>query len=145
MRRLGAVKVETQRVPVSLSLAWRAPCSANLFEAVNGTRDLPRTRRSWRANRGEDRVDENHRDRRRHVPGLFGSAPFDDEGVPTRRTPVIENGVLKNYLLNTYTARKLGMRTTGSASRGSPATPASGTAISFSSQGEIAHPEILRA
>jgi PmbA protein len=52
------------------------------------------------------------------IPGLFGTQPFDDEGVPTRRTPVIEKGVLKSYLLNTYTARKLGMKTTGSASRG---------------------------
>ena len=42
------------------------------------------------------------------IPGLFGTSPFDDEGVPTRRTVVIENGVLKSYLLNTYTARKLG-------------------------------------
>jgi PmbA protein len=52
------------------------------------------------------------------IPGLFGSSPFDDEGVRTRRTVVIENGVLKNYLLNTYTARKLGLKTTGNASRG---------------------------
>jgi len=52
------------------------------------------------------------------LPGLFGSQPFDDEGVPSRRTSVIEKGVLNNYLLNTYTARKLGMKTTGNASRG---------------------------
>ena len=52
------------------------------------------------------------------IPGLFGTQPFDDEGVPSRRTPVIEKGVLKNYMLNTYTARKLGMKTTGNASRG---------------------------
>ena len=52
------------------------------------------------------------------MPGLFGSSPFDDEGVPSRRTVVIERGVLKNYLLNTYAARKLGMKTTGNASRG---------------------------
>ena len=52
------------------------------------------------------------------IPGLFGTSPFDDEGVPSRRTTVIEHGVLKSYLLNTYTARKLGMKTTGNASRG---------------------------
>src|SRR5262249_35462267 len=50
------------------------------------------------------------------LPGLFGTSPFDDEGVPSRRTLVIERGVLRNYLLNTYAARKLGMRTTGNAS-----------------------------
>ena len=38
--------------------------------------------------------------------GGFGTSPFDGEGIPTRRTVVIENGVLKSYLLNTYTAKK---------------------------------------
>jgi PmbA protein len=52
------------------------------------------------------------------LPGLFGSSPFDDEGVPSRRTVVIERGVLKSYLMNTYAARKLGLKTTGNASRG---------------------------
>ena len=52
------------------------------------------------------------------IPGLFGTSPFDDEGVPSRRTVVIERGVLKSYLLNCYAARKLGMKTTGNASRG---------------------------
>jgi len=52
------------------------------------------------------------------LPGLFGSTPFDDEGVISRRTPVIERGVLVNYLNNSYTARRLGLKTTGNASRG---------------------------
>jgi PmbA protein len=52
------------------------------------------------------------------MPGKFGTSPFDDEGVRTRRTLVIDRGVLKSYLLNSYTARKLGLRTTGNASRG---------------------------
>jgi PmbA protein len=52
------------------------------------------------------------------MPGLFGTSPFDDEGVRTRRTVVVERGVLRSYLLNTYTARKLGLATTGNASRG---------------------------
>ena len=39
------------------------------------------------------------------LPGGFGTAPFDGEGIPTRRTIVIENGILKSYLLNTYTAK----------------------------------------
>ena len=52
------------------------------------------------------------------MPGLFGSSPFDDEGVALARTVVIERGVLHSYLLNTYSARKLGLKTTGNASRG---------------------------
>lgn len=47
----------------------------------------------------------------------LGSKPFDGEGLPTRRTPVIENGVLATYLCDTYAARKLGRRPTGNAAR----------------------------
>jgi len=57
------------------------------------------------------------------MPGGFGTTPFDGEGIPTRRTVVIENGVLKSYLLNTYTARKLKLETTANASRGLAGTP----------------------
>jgi len=50
------------------------------------------------------------------IPHRPGSKPFDGEGVPTQRTPVIENGILKNFLLDTYTGKKLGMPSTGNAS-----------------------------
>ncbi len=49
------------------------------------------------------------------LPGKLGTRPFDTEGVPTRRTVVIENGVLKNYLCNTYAGRKLNLPSTGNA------------------------------
>ena len=44
-----------------------------------------------------------------------GSAPFDDEGVRTRASQVVQAGVVKSYFLSTYSARKLGMKTTGHA------------------------------
>jgi PmbA protein len=77
------------------------------------------------------------------LPGLFGTTPFDDEGVPTRRTPVIERGVLKSYLLNTYTARKLGMKTTGNASRGLSGNAGIGHGNLFMERGEHTPAEIL--
>ena len=46
---------------------------------------------------------------------LPGSTSFDDEGVPTRRKPVIEKGVFKTLLHNTRTAAKMGGETTGNA------------------------------
>lgn len=45
----------------------------------------------------------------------FGSSPFDDEGVRTRRRTVVDKGVLSGYFLGSYSARKLGMQTTGNA------------------------------
>ena len=44
-----------------------------------------------------------------------GSAPFDDEGVLTRKRHVVKGGVVQGYFLSSYSARKLGMRTTGHA------------------------------
>lgn len=41
--------------------------------------------------------------------------PFDGEGVPTRKTGLIENGELKGYLHNTSTAKLFGTETTGNA------------------------------
>ncbi|HET7418534.1 MAG TPA: TldD/PmbA family protein [Solirubrobacterales bacterium] len=45
------------------------------------------------------------------------SAPFDGEGVPRRRTALIEGGRLRSYLYDTYTANREGVGSTGSASR----------------------------
>jgi len=45
------------------------------------------------------------------------SAPFDAEGVPRRRTALIEGGKLRSYLFDTYTANREGTASTGSASR----------------------------
>lgn len=57
------------------------------------------------------------------MPGGFGTSPFDAEGLPSRRTVIVEKGVLKNYILNTYAGRKLGMKSTGNAGRGLAGNP----------------------
>ena len=118
LRRLGAVKVDTQRVPVIFEPRTARSLLENLFEAIEG-RAIFRQSSFLAGKLGEKVASENITvidDGT--ITGLFGTSPFDDEGVPTRRTPVIEKGILKNYLLNTYSARKLGMKTTGNAARG---------------------------
>jgi PmbA protein len=47
--------------------------------------------------------------------GAPGSAPFDDEGLPTFRKAIIEDGILRTYLHNSLTARKMGARSTANA------------------------------
>lgn len=49
------------------------------------------------------------------LPHLVGTRPWDSEGVATKKTSIVENGVLKSYLLDTYSAKKLGMASTGHA------------------------------
>jgi len=51
------------------------------------------------------------------------SAPFDGEGVASRRTALIEGGRLQTFLFDARTARKAGRATTGNASRGSYRSP----------------------
>jgi PmbA protein len=118
LRRLNAVKVETQKAPVVFEPRTARSLLDNIFEAVHGMSIY--RQESFLAGKLGQRVatelvtvvDDGT------LPGLFGTSPFDDEGVPSRRTTVIDRGVLKSYLLNTYAARKLGMKTTGNASRG---------------------------
>ncbi len=52
------------------------------------------------------------------LPGGFSSAPFDDEGVPTRRNVLIENGVLRGIISNIYWGSMIDMDSTGNGFRG---------------------------
>ncbi len=46
-----------------------------------------------------------------------GTMNFDDEGTPTERTVLIENGVLKGYMHSMLTAKKMGVKPTGNGRR----------------------------
>jgi PmbA protein len=50
-------------------------------------------------------------------PAGFATAPIDGEGLPRRRTALIEGGRLQTYLYDTYTARRGGAQSTASAGR----------------------------
>jgi PmbA protein len=49
------------------------------------------------------------------LKGSYGAFPFDAEGLPTRRTAIIDGGVLKSYLHNSSTAKKFGTQSTANA------------------------------
>ncbi len=143
LRRLGARKVKTGHVPVVFDPMVARSLLEHIFGAVNG--DAVYRGASFLAGKLGERVagenvaviDDGA------MPGGFGSSPFDDEGVPTRRTLVIENGVLKSYLLNTYTAKKLGLATTGNAARGLAGNPGIGVGNLFMRPGTRSPREII--
>lgn len=118
LRRLRPRKAPTQRVPVVFDPRTARSLLGDIFEAVSG--DSVYRHASFLAGRlgqtiGSELltvIDDGT------IPALFGTQPFDDEGVRSRRTVVIEKGALRSYLLNSYTARKLGLKTTGNAARG---------------------------
>ncbi len=143
LRRLGARKVKTTRVPIVFDQLVARSLLENVFEAVNG--DSIYRGASFLAGKLGERVagqnvtviDDGT------MPGGFGTSPFDSEGVPTRRTVVIEQGMLKSYLLNTYTAKKLGLQTTGNASRGLAGNPGIGAGNFFLEKGGRSQKEII--
>lgn len=51
------------------------------------------------------------------IPGRRGSLNVDDEGTPTGRTVLIEQGILRGYLQDRLNARLMGMEPTGNGRR----------------------------
>jgi len=79
-------------------------------------------------------------------PEGLGTAPFDGEGVPRRRTALIDGGVLQTYLYDTYTARRAGRSSTGNGERGSYRTPPSVDATNLLvTPGTASESELLQA
>jgi PmbA protein len=83
-------------------------------------------------------------DNARQKRGL-GSSPFDEEGVPTQRTPIIEGGVLQNYLHSSYSARKLRSRSTGNGSRAASGSIIVGPTNFYLEPGTLAPEEIIES
>jgi len=117
LRRLGARKVPTAEVPVVFDPETAASLVRALAAAAAGP-SLYR-RASFLVDRLGTRVaapsvtivDDGL------IPAALGSRPFDGEGLPTRRTVVVREGVLESYLLDSYSARKLGLASTHHAAR----------------------------
>lgn len=142
LRRLGARKVKTQVVPVVFDPDMAAGLLRSLCGAVSGSAIyrgasfLVGKLGQQVAAAGLTVVDDGR------MPGGLGSRPFDGEGLPTRRTVVIENGDLASYLLDTYTGRKLGLVSTGNASRSLGQRPTVGP-MNFYVQPGTASPEAI--
>ncbi|MFY9560719.1 MAG: TldD/PmbA family protein [Terriglobales bacterium] len=143
LRRLGARKAKTAHVPAVLDPMVANSILEHIFEGVNG--DSVYRGASFLAGKlglqiaGSNItvIDDGT------MVGGFGTSPFDGEGIPTRRTIVIENGVLKSYLLNTYTAKKLGLETTANAARGLAGTPGIGPGNYFLQPGTKTPQQII--
>ncbi len=57
------------------------------------------------------------------IDGRRGSLSIDDEGTPTSRTVLIEDGILKGYMQDRQNARLMGVAPTGNGRRESYAAP----------------------
>ncbi len=148
VRRLGARRVPTQQVPLVFAPEVARSLIGAIFEAASG--DAIWRGASFLAGKlgesiaasGVTIIDDNAMLLPSGVGG-FGTSPFDGEGLPSRRTVVVEDGMLQSYLLNTYTARKLGMKSTHNASRGLAGTPGIGCGNLYLLPGTLAPEQIL--
>lgn len=123
LRRLGARSVKTCEVPVVFDPEMAGGLLRHLAGAVSGYALYKGT--SFLIGKLGERIapeDVTIVDDGRLLGGL-GSKPFDGEGLPTRRTVVVEKGVLRSYLFDTYSARHLQSRSTGNASRSVGSAP----------------------
>ena len=147
LRRLGARQVKTQRAPVVFSPEIARSIIGNIFDAANGD-SIYRHASFFADMLGEQVAGENITvvDDGTIVHdgiGGFGTAPFDGEGLPTRRKLLVEKGILKNYVMNTYTARKLGMASTGNASRGLAGNPGIGAGNFYLEPGTLTPEQLI--
>ncbi len=78
------------------------------------------------------------------IPNAWGSLNFDDEGTPTRRSVLIENGILKTYMIDKFNGRRMGLPSTGSSRRESfEYTPTSRMTNTFIGEGPDDNEEII--
>jgi PmbA protein len=117
VRRLGSRKVRTMACPVVFDPETAGELLGSLSSAVSGysiykgASFLVGKLGVPIASKGVTVIDDGT------IPSGLGSRPFDGEGLATRKTMVIREGVLESYLLDTYSGRKLGMASTGNAVR----------------------------
>ena len=148
LRRLGARRVATQRVPIVFAPETARSLVGSVFEAASG--DAIWRGASFLAGKLGEQIAASDLtivdDNTMLLPtgeGGFGTSPFDGEGLSSLRTLVVENGVLRNYLLNTYAARKLGMKSTHNAARGLAGAPGIGCGNLFLEPGKLAPEQII--
>jgi PmbA protein len=123
LERLGPRKVESQKVPVVMHPDMVESWLSRVAGAFSGEEVLKKT--SYLHDKlgqtiAASKVTLVNDGRRKRGAG---SQPFDGEGVPTRRTVLIEAGVCKSFLYDSYNARKARVEPTGSAGRGYASVP----------------------
>ena len=145
IRRLGARKVSTRRAPVIFDPEMAASLLGNLCSASNGYA-LYKGASFLIDQLGKRVAPESvtvYDDGR--LPDGLGSRPFDGEGLPTRRTTVVERGVLKSYLLDCYSGRKLGLASSGNASRGIGDSPSVGPTNFYLLPGTVEPSDMIKS
>ncbi len=80
------------------------------------------------------------------IPNAWGSINIDDEGTPSQRKVLIENGILKNYMIDKLNGRRMGMEANGSSRRqGYRFAPTSRMTNTFIGNGPDKNEDIIKS
>ena len=145
IRRLGARKVPTTKAPVVFDQEMAGSLLSHLCSAASGYA-LYKGASFLIGQLGQKLAPDFvtvYDDGR--MPGGLGSRPFDGEGLPTRKTTVMDRGRLASYLLDSYSGRKLGLASTGNASRGVGESPSVGPSNFYLVPGSKSPEDIIRS
>jgi PmbA protein len=115
LARLGSRKIATCQAPVLFEAPVATGLIGSFVSAASGGSLYRKS--SFLLDALGKRIFPKHMtiEERPHEACGLASAPFDEEGVATRRRAVVQDGVLEGYFLGSYSARKLGLQSTGSA------------------------------
>ena len=125
VKRLNPKKIKTSKIPVIFSPRVANSFLRHLSGSINGNSIARGTSfLKKKLNKKIFSSDINIIDNPLKMSGLQ-SKPFDGEGLKTKKTEIVKNGVLKSWFLDLSTARQLKLKSTGHASRGisSPPSP----------------------
>jgi len=73
-----------------------------------------------------------------------GSYPFDDEGVPSQRLPLVANGVVTSFLYDLQTAALAGTRSTGNGRRAGGGLPSPAMSSLVLEKGEVSFQAMVK-
>ena len=120
---IGATKPSTGNYPVIFNERISSSIIGHILNAING--EAVSRGSSWLHNKlDENIIPENYSlIEDPHILRLYGSRPFDAEGLPTRTNKFIENGVLKSWIMDLKTSLQLGFKSTANALRSSSSLP----------------------
>jgi PmbA protein len=113
LKRLNGRKIKTCEAPVIFAAEIASGLIANFIAAISGSQLYRKS--SFLVDHLGKRIFPTfvHLEEVPHLLKGLGSAPFDQEGVATKRHDIVREGILQSYVLSSYSARKLGLKTTG--------------------------------
>ena len=144
LKMIGATKPSTGNYPVIFNERISSSIIGHILSAINGQAITNGS--SWLLNFLNNKIipEKYSLIENPHLPRMFGSRPFDAEGLETKNNLFIENGVLKSWVLDLKTSNQLGLKSTCNALRSSSTLPYPGVGNIELTGGNLSLDDLLK-